>query len=123
MTDAQAIRPTVLVVEDEFIIALDLSETVQDLGFRLDGPYSGRAQALQAIETALPDAAILDINVADGEVFPLADALARHDVPIIFHSSQEPLPEACAQYRRAVACSKPCPPDRLLSVLQRVVGR
>lgn len=123
MTEAQAIRPTVLVVEDEFIIALDLSETVRDLGFGLDGPYSHKALALQAIEKTLPDAAILDINVADGEVFPLADALAQHGVPIIFHSSQQPLPDACAQYPRAVACTKPCPPDHLVSVLQQVVGR
>ena len=33
-------RPTVLVVEDEFIIALDLSETVRDLGFKVEGPFA-----------------------------------------------------------------------------------
>ena len=34
-------RPTVLVVEDEFIVAFDLAETVRDEGFMLAGPFSG----------------------------------------------------------------------------------
>ena len=38
-------RPKILGVEDEFIIALDLSETVQDLGYTLEGPFEGTAQA------------------------------------------------------------------------------
>ena len=33
-------RPRILIVEDEFIIALDLSETVKDLGYELEGPYA-----------------------------------------------------------------------------------
>ena len=41
-------RPRVLVVEDEFIIALDLSETVRDLGFRVDGPYADQENAFVA---------------------------------------------------------------------------
>ncbi len=35
---------------------------------------------------ALPDCAILDVYTGDGEVYPLADALAEAGVPIIFHS-------------------------------------
>ena len=40
-------RPKVLVVEDEFIIALDLSETVQDLGYELEAMQEavGKASA------------------------------------------------------------------------------
>jgi CheY-like chemotaxis protein len=79
-------RPTVLVVEDEFIIALDLSETVQDLGYDLEGPFEDNKNALEAIDGRLPDCAILDVFTADGEVYPLADRLAAAGVPIIFHS-------------------------------------
>lgn len=114
--------PVVLVVEDEFIIALDLSETVQDLGFELEGPFADKAGAFAAIEQVMPDAAILDVQIADGEVFPLADRLTAAGVPIIFHSGHYP-PEAMEQrYPGAVACSKPCSPAHLLTVLQQVVG-
>ena len=75
-----------LVVEDEFIIAFDLSETVKDLGYRVDGPFVSRQTAFDAIDRELPDLAILDVYAADGEVYPLADALTEAGVPIIFHS-------------------------------------
>ena len=53
-------HPRVLVVEDEFIIALDLSETVRDLGYLVDGPYADKENAFIAIDQAMPDLAILD---------------------------------------------------------------
>jgi CheY-like chemotaxis protein len=115
-------RPTVLVVEDEFIIALDLSETVRDLGFALEGPFEGNEKAFEAIEGNLPDAAILDVFTADGEVYPLADKLAAAGVPIIFHSGHVPPAEVKQRYPGAWACAKPCPPNRLIEVLQQAVS-
>src|SRR4030095_12619510 len=79
-------RPTVLVVEDEFIIALDISETVQDLGYELEGPFADNENAFLAIENMMPDLAILGVYTADGEVYPLADRLTAAGVPIVFHS-------------------------------------
>lgn len=116
-------RPRVLVVEDEFIIALDLSETVKDLGYELDGPYADRTNALEALEDDFPDCAILDVFTADGEVYPLADRLSEAGVPIIFHSGHVPPEELRGRYPEAQACAKPCPPDRLIDALQEAVGR
>lgn len=116
-------RPKVLVVEDEFIIALDLSETVKDLGYELEGPYAAREEAFEAIEDEMPDLAILDVFTADGEVYPLADRLAEAGVPIVFHSGHVPPEEVKALYPHAIACAKPCPPDRLIGALQEAVGK
>ena len=110
-------RPTVLVVEDEFIIALDLSETVRDLGFKVEGPFADNQNAFVAIDEELPDCAILDVKIADGEVYPLADALANAGVPLIFHSGHVPPVEITERYPQAQACAKPCPPDRLISMI------
>lgn len=116
-------RPTVLVVEDEFIIALDLSETVKDLGYALEGPFADKENAFIAIEGSMPDAAILDVYTSDGEVFPLADALVEAGVPIIFHSGHVSPQEVKERYPGAWACAKPCPPDKLIDVLQEAVER
>ena len=117
-------RPKVLVVEDEFIIALDLSETVQDLGYELEGPFDGNEDAIEALEgEGLPDAAILDVFTADGEIYPLADRLVEAGVPIVFHSGHVTPEEVKARYPDAVACAKPCPPDRLIDALQEAVGK
>jgi DNA-binding NtrC family response regulator len=116
-------RPTVLVVEDEFIIALDLSETVQDLGYALEGPYADKENAFVAIDRQLPDCAILDVYTGDGEVFPLADALTEAGVQIIFHSGHVSPTEVHQRYPQALACTKPCPPDHLIDLLNEAVTR
>ena len=110
-------RPTVLVVEDEFIIALDLSETVRDLGFKVEGPFADKENAFIAIDQELPDCAILDVKTADGEIYPLADALSDAGVPLIFHSGHVPPAELAERYPQAQACAKPCPPDRLITMI------
>lgn len=116
-------RPTVLVVEDEFIIGLDLSETVQDLGYGIEGPFADTKHALEAIEGQLPDIAILDVFTADGEVYPVADALTAKGVPIIFHSGHVPPQEMRERYPDAQACSKPCPPSLIIDMVQEAVAR
>lgn len=108
---------TVLVVEDEFIIALDLSETVRDMGMRVEGPYANKDHAFIAIDQEMPDVAILDVMTGDGEVFPLADALTQAGVPIIFHSGHMPAATLRERYPDAQAASKPCPPDKLMAMI------
>lgn len=110
--------PRVLVVEDEFIIALDLMETVQEMGFQVDGPHAGKQSAITAIEQQMPDFAILDIFTADGEVYPLADRLTEAGVPIIFHSGHVPPVEVQSRYPSSQAAAKPCAPSHLIKMMQ-----
>jgi len=110
-------------VEDEFIIALDLSETVRDLGYSLEGPFADKENAFVAIDRKLPDCAILDVYTNDGEVFPLADALTDAGVQIIFHSGHVSPGEVHQRYPEALACTKPCPPDHLIDLLNEAVHR
>ncbi len=116
-TQADKDRPTVLVVEDEVIVALDLSETVRDMGFRVEGPYANKSHAFIAIDEEMPDFAILDVMTADGEVFPLADALTEAGVPIIFHSGHVTAREIADRYPQAQAAAKPCPPSKLMAMI------
>lgn len=117
-TQARGDRPCILVVEDEYLIALDIAETVRDLGYRVEGPFVSGEHAMVAIGRELPDLAILDVYTADGEVFPLADALTAAGVPIIFHSGRVNASEVQERYPQARAVSKPCPPDQLIGLLQ-----
>lgn len=116
-------QPTVLVVEDEVIIALDLSETVRDMGYRVEGPYANKGHAFIAIDQEMPDFAILDVMTADGEVFPLADALTEAGVPIIFHSGHISECEISERYPNALTAAKPCPPDKLIRMITEAKKR
>lgn len=117
-SQANGSRTRILVVEDEFIIALDLSETVRDLGYQVEGPYASKDHAICALEHGMPDVAILDVMAADGEVFPLADVLTEAGVPIIFHSGHLTEKDVAERYPEAQAAAKPCPPDRLITMIE-----
>jgi two-component system, response regulator PdtaR len=114
---AEVQQPTVLVVEDEIIIALDLSETVRDMGYRVEGPYANKSHAFIAIDQEMPDFAILDVMTADGEIFPLADTLTEAGVPIIFHSGHIRECEIAKRYPNAMTAAKPCPPGKLMGMI------
>ena len=121
-TQIQANRPTVMVVEDEFIIALDLAETARDLGYEVKGPFPGKRDAFHYLADNRPDFAILDVFTDDGEVYPLADALTEAGVPIIFHSGHVPPAEVCERYPQAQAAAKPCPPNEMIAMMQGALG-
>lgn len=75
---------TILIVEDEFLLAYSLEEELRASGHNVLGPFSDRDQALQASRRESFDLAILDINLAGTMVYPLADDLASRNIPFIF---------------------------------------
>jgi CheY-like chemotaxis protein len=80
----------VLVVEDEYIIAMELNRWLQEAGIEVVGPVPSVEQALDLIEdeSAL-DAAVLDINLGAGEtVYPVADRLGALGVPFLFATGE-----------------------------------
>jgi PAS domain S-box-containing protein len=74
----------VMIVEDEALVAMVVSESLSVLGCTVVGPFSRCAEALAAVDGDQVDAAILDVNL-DGEmIYPLADILTARGVPFIF---------------------------------------
>lgn len=74
----------ILIVEDEFLLASDLSHTLRTAGYGVMGPVPSVATALAAVAASQPDAAILDIQLSDGKSFPVARQLAELGLPFIF---------------------------------------
>ncbi|WP_233192684.1 response regulator [Acidimangrovimonas sediminis] len=99
--------PGILVVEDEAIVALDLQCILEDMGVSVIGPCPSVASGMSAVEWRKPDAAILDVQLADGEVYALADALHAAQVPLIFHSGHADSAQLSKRYPGARFCPKP----------------
>jgi PAS domain S-box-containing protein len=74
----------VMVVEDEALVAMVVTDILNDLGFEVVGPFSRSADALAAMQSDEIAAAILDINLAGTLVYPLADALCARGIPFVF---------------------------------------
>ncbi|MEQ8306566.1 MAG: response regulator [Hoeflea sp.] len=85
---ADARKPlSILVVEDESLIAMNLEMILEDLGHFVIGPV----MTLKDLEKILDgdfraDAAILDVNIAGEHIFPYARRLADLGVPLLFAS-------------------------------------
>lgn len=76
---------TVLVVEDDYLLAAELVQHLEAAGATVLGPVptlTGARALLGAVP--LPHLAILDIRLGDDLVFPLADHLRQSAVPLIF---------------------------------------
>lgn len=75
----------VLVIEDESLVAMLLETILDDMGCSVIGPESNIDDGLRsAMGEASLDAALLDVNVAGREVFPVAEALRARGVPFVF---------------------------------------
>jgi HAMP domain-containing protein/two-component sensor histidine kinase len=74
----------VLVVEDEPLVAMNLSKSLAELGFSVVGPYSTLAKAAAAAVEMEVDGALLGVNLSGENVYPVADILASKNVPFAF---------------------------------------
>jgi CheY-like chemotaxis protein len=75
----------VLVVEDEMLVAMMISDMLTDLGHEPVGPAMRLEQALELARKERIDAAVLDINLGGGKKsFAVADVLRERRVPFIF---------------------------------------
>jgi CheY-like chemotaxis protein len=85
----------VLVVEDEPLLAMELTLEIQEAGAEAIGPASSCTQALDLIRSEHPDIALLDGNLNGERIDAVADELAARDTPFAFVSGygREHLPE------------------------------
>jgi CheY-like chemotaxis protein len=75
----------VLVIEDEYFLADDIACALTALGARVVGPYGDLDEATGAVDRDIAiDAAIMDINLRNDMVFPLARLLRSRKVPLVF---------------------------------------
>ena len=77
----------VLVVEDEFLIAMDLEAMLERLGAQVLGPAATVHAAFRLLETLRPDVALLDVHLKDGLVTPVAEALRSRSIPYALASA------------------------------------
>ena len=113
---------SVLVAEDQPFIALDLALAVEDAGGKVVGPAASCEEALALLATGIVGAAILDVNLVDGDCSALVETLVGLDVPFIVHTAVD-LPAALAtRFSDLVVQIKPCPPAHLIAQLGTLIA-
>ncbi|MCF7701611.1 response regulator [Loktanella sp. M215] len=122
MTNPHLDGKRVLVVEDEFLLAMMMEDLLLDEGCIVVGPFSRVAEALVAARNEEIDLAVLDVNVAEEKVFPVATQLEARGVPFILLTGygQKAIPDDCPHWE---AHSKPYDPQTLIDVLAAKVNQ
>lgn len=113
---------SVLVVEDEALIAMDLQALLEDAGYRVLGPANSSAAALALIDADEPDVALLDVNLGRSDAFGVASILTERKTQVIFltgHTAHK-LPPA---HRHLPLVSKPYLPQVLLQAVERAFAQ
>jgi len=79
----------ILIVEDEPLIAEDIASVLERNEYIISAIAYSKADALTALQTDLPDMALLDINLNGGlEGIEIADTINQHyNIPFVFITS------------------------------------
>lgn len=107
----------VLIVEDEALIAMELVDIVEGSHGRVVGPFRTNREALAMLQREQVDAAILDLNLADGEATPIAELLAAANVPILICTAGTLPREMRRQWPDLPIHRKPVRPAKLVADL------
>lgn len=81
---ASTVALRILVVEDEALVAMHIANILDSAGFDVVGPCATVAEALSRLEQpSCCDAAILDAQLRDESALPVAERLAKLNIPFV----------------------------------------
>lgn len=108
---------SILIVEDEPLIAMMLEDFIQSLGHEVHGNADSVMSALRAVEGGAFDLAILDVNLKGESVWPVASALREKGTPFVLATGghvEPPPPE----FRDVPTIEKPYTIDRVTPIIE-----
>lgn len=120
--------PRMIIVEDAPLIALDLAETMKDLGFDVRATAFTHEQALAQIAESAPDYAVIDLHLGmaqdgrDGEAL-LSMLSARGCRCLVFSGDEDACRRVAEHYPQVSVLSKPAQPGMLARAIENLRQR
>jgi DNA-binding response OmpR family regulator len=109
---------TILIVEDEPLVAMDIAFACEAAGAKVLAAASLGA-ATPLVEHDGLSAAVLDFGFKDGDSRDLCLRLNERDIPYVLHSGYRHLGDAS---HRGIVVEKPASPTEIIDVLSRLLG-
>jgi DNA-binding NtrC family response regulator len=94
-----------------------VAATVEDANGTVVGPVGTVRQAIDLISKQPVDAAILDVNLADGDLEPILDRLKSQNIFVVIHTGGGLPAHLAARYPEVPVFQKPVPPYVLTRAL------
>lgn len=80
----------IFIVDDEALIAFEMADALEDLGFEIVGPSTHLKDALDMAQTEAFDVACLDVNLGAGKTSePIARILTARGIPYVYITAYE----------------------------------
>ena len=115
-------KPRVLIVEDEPVLASGIRRLLLLHGFEIAGCAGSVKAGLALADEADCDIALLDVNLRGESVVPVADALRQRGRPLVFMSGYDRC-DLPAEFSDVPFLAKPFDPNQLVAMLRQVVER
>jgi CheY-like chemotaxis protein len=113
---------SILIVEDEPLIAMMLEDFILSLGHEVSGNCDSVSAALKEIESSEFDLAILDVNLKGESVWPVAAALREKGTPFVLATGGHVDPPP-AEFARVPTIEKPYTIDRVTPIIEVVLAK
>ena len=110
----------ILVVEDAYLVGLQLKQDVESLGYGVIGPVSSVSNAMSLIERNPISGAVLDVNLGHEDSMPIASRLAEEGVPFLFISGYESVSVDGTEFHERKLLKKPVLLDDIREALQQL---
>ena len=127
MTQSPALRTTVLVVEDEYLIAVDLQETLSAAGFSVVLHFGGADAIKDLDQSAMGIAALVtDIRLGEG---PTGWEVARHarrlnpELPVVYTSGDSAHGWEAEGVPSSVFLQKPYASAQVVTAVSTLINR
>jgi DNA-binding NtrC family response regulator len=109
----------VLVVEDDPVTGIDITEVIEEADGEVVGPVRSIDEAARIAKTERFNFAVLDVNLADGEITPILELLHARKIPMVVYTGSS-LPAGVARRHPDLATlRKPVLPARLLGEIAK----
>lgn len=121
---ADAVSGSVMIIEDEAIIAMDLETIISDMGHRVTGVATTRDEAVSLARADQPDLILADIQLADNSsgIDAVNDILADlGDRPVIFITAFPERLLTGEKHEPAFLISKPYAEDQVISAISQAM--
>ena len=113
---------TVLVVEDDLLLAIALEDTLVGMGAVVLDVCHTLDQAMAWADADDFAVAVLDFSLGPNSVAPLARRLARRSVPFIFHTGMSRSEPSLMEWRDFPIVEKPASPHTLVAAIKSVLA-
>jgi DNA-binding response OmpR family regulator len=114
---------SVLLVDDEYLIALDAEQILKEFGVKRVEIAATLAKAEKQATLGEFDIAVLDVNLNGQVSFPIAQTFAQRGIPVVFASGYELQDRTVPGYDNPVCVTKPYTSDRLKDALSTALAR